>query len=144
MERIRSLQDAAPRQYTCSTLRNGSANLALRLNYQNPATALVPDALAPLHLASPAERQRRVRDVLKWAWRIYAADAISMIAAVMEAAAGAPTSYYALVELRRVLLAVNLVDWEKHPHRTRADVHRLFRKAITRLSPHSGGWRVSR
>lgn len=103
-----------------------------------------PDALAPFHKASASEKQRRVRDVLQWAHSIYRRGGASMVEAVSEAAAGSATGYYALVELRRVLLELNLVAWEQHPHRTRADVHRAFKKAIGRLTPHRGGWRVTR
>jgi hypothetical protein len=104
----------------------------------------VPDALAPFHLASFPERNRRVRAVLVRAWKIYRAGDCSMPDAVTEAAAGSAEGEYAKMSLRRILLELNLTAWETHPTRTRDDVHRLFRKAINRLAHRTGGWRVSR
>lgn len=102
-----------------------------------------PDALAPFHLASDVERTRRVRDVLRWAWRIYRrSDGRSMVDAVNDAADGAATGEYAKRTLRRLLLELNLQAWEAHPLRTRADVHSLFRRAINKLAHRPGGWQV--
>jgi hypothetical protein len=104
----------------------------------------VPDALKPFHLASPAERARRVRDVLLMAWRVYRRGGISIVNSINEAASSSAVGEYAKISLRRVLLELNLDAWESHPARSRDDVHRLFRKAIGRLTPHRGGWRVTR
>lgn len=82
--------------------------------------------------------------MLRWAARIYKRGDVKLVESVREAGDGSPVSEYALIELRRVLLQLNLPDWEAHPNRSREDVHRLFRKAIGRLTPHRGGWQVSR
>lgn len=79
------------------------------------------------------------------AWKIYRRGAVSMVDSINEAngmqdAAGE----FAKISLRRILLELNLTAWEQHPHRTRDDVHKLFRKAINRLAQHRGGWRVGR
>lgn len=66
----------------------------------------------------------------------------TMIEAVREAADGAATGEYALIEMRRLLLHINLAEWESHPTRLRAEVHSVFRRSIGRLTPHRGGWRV--
>jgi hypothetical protein len=95
-------------------------------------------------MASPSERTRRVRDVLLRGWRLYRAGSISMVDAISDAAGTDAAGEYAKISLRRVLLELNLTAWEEHPHRTRDDVHRLFRKAIGRLTPHRGGWLVRR
>lgn len=136
---MHSVSDSAGRKYRDSESPSGNLsdlNGGIRIGE--------PDALAPFHKASADEKRRRIRDVLQWGHSIYRRGGASMVEAVSEAAAGSATGYYALVELRRVLLELNLVAWEQHPHRTRADVHRAFKKAIGRLTPHRGGWRVSR
>jgi hypothetical protein len=128
-----------------SALRRGNTNLAEQLNSGNPEP--VPDSLAPFHKASPSERDRRVRDVLQWAHWFYRQGDCSMCGAIDRAVSGGsgdPAGEYAKLSLRRILLELNLVAWESHPNRTRQDVHRLFRKAIGKLSPHAGGWRVTR
>lgn len=122
----------------------GNGNLAERLNSGKAPSVGAPDALAPFHLASPAEKQRRVRDVLRLAWSIYREGGRSMCAAIDAASEGMAAREMAKISLRRILLELNLSAWESHPHRTRDDVHRLFRKAIGRLTPHRGGWRVAR
>lgn len=61
---------------------------------------------------------------------------------VRESAAGNVAGHYALVELRHVLLELDLDAWEQHPVRVRADVRSLFRRTIGRLTPHRGGWHV--
>jgi hypothetical protein len=66
-----------------------------------------------------------------------------MVDAINDAAAGMAEGEFAKISLRRILLELNLTAWEQHPHRTRRDVHALFRKAINRLATHRGGWRVS-
>lgn len=149
MERIHSLPVPRSRVSAGShSTRHGSpfgnANLAVAIESGNPAYVGVPDALAPFHLASPSERQRRTRDVLQWAWKVYARGGKSLVESVREAAAGSPVGAFALQQMRHVLLELNLPAWEAHPNRTRADVHRLFRKTISRVSPHRGGWRVTR
>lgn len=144
METSRILYDVSGSLAHHQTLPRGSTNLAERLDFANSGRAVVPDALAPFHLASPAERRRRVRDVLLLAWRVYRRGGLSLCDSINEAADGSATGEYAKTELRRVLLEINLVAWESHPNRTRDDVHRLLRRAIGRLTPHRGGWRVSR
>lgn len=104
----------------------------------------MPDDLAPFHRASSAERDRRVRRVLRQAWRVYAEGELSLVQSVRRATENMAESEFALRKMRRVLFEINLVAWEEHPNRTRADVHALFRKAISRGAPHRGGWRVSR
>lgn len=49
---------------------------------------------------------------------------------------------YAKIELRRTLLTLDLQAWESHPFRVRGDVKALLRRAVGRLTPHRGGWRV--
>lgn len=135
----RLLSDVAAAEYSDSELRPG--NVLSRgcgeIGIQEP------DALAPFHRASPQEKQRRIRDVLQWAHAIYKGGGVSLVESVQSAGEGSATVYYALVELRRVLLELDLSAWEKHPHRSRMDVHRLFLKAIGKLTAHRGGWRVS-
>lgn len=144
MEHHDSLSDSAPALAGSYRLPLGNSNLAVALNSGNSPNVGVPDALAPFHQASPAERTRRVRDVLMVARRIYARGGISMCDAVTAAADGSAVGEYAKISLRRVLLELNLAAWEAHPNRTRRDVHALFRKAIGKLTPHRGGWRVAR
>lgn len=142
---MRSLSGLAARKYRSSGLPDGYSNLAQALNSANsPASVGVPDALAPFHAASIDERTRRVRDVLQWAWRIYRAGKSTMVDSIDTAAAGSATGPYAKISLRRILLELNLAAWESHPARTRREVHALFRKAIGKLTPHRGGWRVTR
>ena len=121
-----------------------SSNLAVDLNSRNPPPVEVPDALAPFHLASAAERTRRVRDVLRAAWRVYRSGSRSMVDSINDAAEGSATGEYAKISLRRILLELNLTAWESHPARTRRDVHALFRKVIGKLTDHRGGWQVRR
>jgi hypothetical protein len=102
-----------------------------------------PDALQPFHLASPAERCRRVRRVLLQAFLLWRAGGKTMVTAVREAADGRASGEYALIELRRVLLELDLIAWESHPARLRSDVRTLFRRTIGRLTPHRGGWHVN-
>lgn len=64
-----------------------------------------------------------------------------MVDAVGKVTLGAEAEY-AKISLRRILLELNLTAWETHPNRTRCDVHKLFKKAIGRLTPHRGGWLV--
>lgn len=66
-----------------------------------------------------------------------------MVEAVRDAADGAATGEYALIEMRRLLLHLNLVDWESHPARLRSEVQSVFRRAIGKLTPHRGGWRAT-
>lgn len=101
-----------------------------------------PPQLLPFHQASPVERRRRCRFVLANAFLIWRRGGISLTESVREAAAGTAAGEYALIEMRHVLCELNLPAWETHPHRVRADVHRLFRKTIGRLTPHRGGWHV--
>jgi hypothetical protein len=138
--RIRLLSDLPPPDYGRSRLPAGNVAVRLSGDFQLPP----PDALAPFHKASPSERSRRVRDVLLRAWRVYRAGERSMVDAINDAAAGMAEGEFAKISLRRILLELNLTAWEQHPHRTRRDVHALFRKAINRLATHRGGWRVSR
>lgn len=136
---MRSLSDVAAAEYSDSASPGGNF-----LPTGGPLVA-VPDTLAPFHLASQGERRRRVRDVLAWAWRIYSRDRVtSMLKAVEVAADGSATGPYALVEIRKTLLEINLPAWESHPNRKRRDVHAAFRKTIGRLTPHRGGWTVRR
>lgn len=102
-----------------------------------------PDALQPFHLASPDERRRRIRRVLIKAWSQWRFGELNLVDAVREAGGPGAEAEYALTELRRVLLEINLWQWEAHPARVRADVTALFRRAIGRLTPHRGGWRCS-
>jgi hypothetical protein len=141
---MRSLSDSGRSLAVAFPLPPGNGNLAVALDSRNPPPVGVPDALAPFHLASPAERMRRVRDVLRIAWRIYRDGKRSMCDSIDDAAAGSATGPFAKISLRRILLELNLSAWESHPARTRADVHALFRRAIGRLTPHRGGWRISR
>jgi predicted GNAT superfamily acetyltransferase len=146
---MRSLSDAplhaTRRNYdTQQSSPFGNTNLALAAAPANSLGVGVPDALAPFHCASPAERRRRVRDVLQWAWRIYAGGGFSVVDATREAAGGSAVAHFALVELRKTLLQIDIDAWEQHPHRIRGDVHRLFKRTISAVSPHRGGWRVSR
>jgi hypothetical protein len=102
-----------------------------------------PDELQPFHLASPAERTRRVRRVLLAGYATWTKRGHSIIDAVRAGADG-PEAEYALRQLRLTLLQLDIGGWETHPMRTRADVRRLFRKTIGRLSPHRGGWVTTR
>lgn len=103
-----------------------------------------PDALQPFHLASKAERSRRLCRVLRLGWKLWSLGDRSIIDATREAAGGGAEGHYALNEMRCVLLELNLDHWEHHPNRSRRDVHALFRKAIGRLATHLGGWQVRR
>lgn len=85
-----------------------------------------------------------MRRVLAHAWLLYRDGGGTMLDAVDEAANGGAEGEYAKVELRRVLLHINLVEWERHPARLRSDVHHLLRRTIGKLTPHRGGWRVAR
>lgn len=136
----RLLSDVVERNYAGSSLPSGNGQPSISGGIQIP----VPDSLAPFHLASSAERARRVRDVLLMAHRVYRRGGISLVNSVNEAATSSAVGEYAKISLRRVLLELNLDAWESHPNRTRDDVHRLFRKTIGRLTPHRGGWRVTR
>jgi hypothetical protein len=147
MQRIRSLSDPATQVIAGSfstrcSLRASNTGCAVALS-DAPRRPQVPDALAPFHLASVDERTRRVRDVLGWAWSIYRRGGLSMCDAINAAAEGNAAGEYAKITLRRILLELNLTAWERHPNRTRRDVHGLFRKAINKLGGHRGGWRVS-
>lgn len=143
LEHSRLLSDVRRAVAHARALPSGSTNLAVALNSVNSAPG-VPDPLQPFHLASPQERTRRVRDVLRNAWRLYRKGGLSISASVNAAADGSAAGEYAKVSLRRILLELNLDAWESHPNRTREDAHRLFRKAIGKLTPHRGGWRVAR
>lgn len=148
MERIRLLSDVEALVSAGYVLTRGSLRPSntQRQNRENPDYMGngAPDALKPFRLASVDERTRRVRDVLTWAWAIYRRGDVSIVDAIDEAANGGAVGEYAKRALRRILLELNLPAWEAHPNRTRADVHRLFRKAINKLTPHRGGWQVSR
>lgn len=101
-----------------------------------------PDELQPFHLAPEKERQRRCRRVLLEGYALWRKGGISIVDAVREAAAGGAVGHYALAELRRFLLHLDLTAWEQHPARLRADVRSLVRRVAGRLAPHRGGWRV--
>lgn len=101
-----------------------------------------PDALQPFHRASEDERRRRVVVVIERALKLWGAGGTTMVAAVRAAADGTPAGEYALLQLRRTLLELDLVSWEEHPARLRSDVRSLLKRTIGRLTPHRGGWRV--
>lgn len=103
-----------------------------------------PDELQPFHLASEKERRRRVRRVLIAGYTTWRKGGFTIPEAIAEVAGVTAVGYYALIELRRFLLELDILAWEKHPVRLRADVRNLFRRAIGRLSPHRGGWTVRR
>jgi hypothetical protein len=138
--RNRLLGDAATPDYSRSALPQG--NCAVRLSGEIKIPR--PDALAPFHLATPQERDRRVRDVLRLAWRIYRRGDVLLCDAIGEASGRGPEGEYAKQQIRRVLFEINLPAWEAHPNRSRDDIHRVFRQAISKLTPHRGGWRVAR
>lgn len=76
-------------------------------------------------------------------WAIWRAGDRTIIEAVREAAGeNFALAHYALVEMRHVLLQLDLDEWEKHPARLRAEVRSLFKRAIARITPHRGGWHV--
>lgn len=102
----------------------------------------VPDSLAPFYRATPEERKRRIRRVLVQAWAEYRRGEFGLVDSIGFVSQGAAEGEYAKRALRAVLLHLNLGEWESHPARVRADVHRLFRVAIGRLTPHRGGWSV--
>lgn len=103
----------------------------------------IPDSLQSFIRASQGERDRRVRRVLAQAWAHYRAGEVSLIDSINAASGGGVEGEYAKRFMRAVLLRLDLDDWEKHPSRVRADVHRLFRVTIGRLTPHRGGWLVA-
>jgi hypothetical protein len=56
---------------------------------------------------------------------------LSIVQAVRRAAGdNFNIAHHALTEMRRCLLEIDVEAWERHPHRVRWDVHRLFKKAI--------------
>lgn len=141
---MRTLFDSGGTVAAGKALPRRNTNLAEVLNSEDVGAVGAPDALAPFHLASAPEKQRRIRDVLRLAWRLYRDGDVSMVDAISRVADNSPAGEYAKISLRRILLELNLSAWEAHPNRTRDDVHCLFRKAIGRLSPRRGGWRVAR
>ena len=78
------------------------------------------------------------------AWALWRFRDRTLVDAVRESADGGAEGEYALMEMRKVLLEINLVAWAAHPARARRDVHQLFRRAIGRLTPHRGGWRTTK
>jgi hypothetical protein len=82
--------------------------------------------------------------VLLKGWSIWRAGELSIVHAVREAAgANFNIAFHALAEMQHCLCEVDLFAWESHPHRVRWDVHRLFKKAIGRVTPHRGGHHVT-
>jgi hypothetical protein len=103
-----------------------------------------PDELLPLHLAPAVERRRRVLRVLRSGYSIWRRGDCTLVEAVREAGGeNFALSHLALVEMRRLLLHLDLVSWESHPARLRSEVHSVFKRAIGRLTPHSGGHLVT-
>lgn len=103
----------------------------------------MPDELQPFHLASPSERNRRIRRRLVAALVVWRKGGISLVDAVRHGCPPEdPSAEYALQVMRRVLLELNLPAWEAHPARLRSDIRNLFRRAIGRVDVHRGGWRV--
>jgi hypothetical protein len=84
-----------------------------------------------------------VRRVLVKAWALWRFGERELVDSVREASDAGAEGEYGLLEMRRVLLEINLVAWAAHPARTRRDVHQLFRRAIGRLTLHRGGWHAT-
>lgn len=104
-----------------------------------------PDELQPWLLASREEQRRRIRFVLVRGWALYRRGQLDLTDSVRVAAGDSfNVAMHAHNVMRSILSLLDLAAWESHKSRTRADVHLLFRRAISRCTPHRGGWRSTK
>lgn len=93
-------------------------------------------------LDTTAQRER-ARIVLLCAADLYREKRGTLLDCVKLAAADFLDAEFARRVLRGVLWTQNLVEWEAHPMRRRADVWRALKTAIRWCSRRAGGWRVT-
>jgi hypothetical protein len=91
---------------------------------------------------STTEQRARARSVLVSAANLYRERRGSLLDCLKLATDSTLDLEYARRVLRGVLWENNLVEWETHPMRRRADVWRALRLAIRWCSRRAGGWRV--
>ena len=96
-----------------------------------------------MNAPTTAEQRARALVVLLAVAVLYRARSSTLLGCIDIAAADSREREYTLRVLRGVLWTSDLLGWESHPTRRRADVWRALKTATRWCSRRAGGWSVT-